>query len=95
VGNITAVFQQSVKRMMAYSSIAQAGFMLFAVFAENDVAKEGILIYTVAYSVATIGIFAVLEKVKDISLEGFNGLAQKSSLLAGTTTVFLLSLTGI
>lgn len=95
VGNISAVFQQSVKRMMAYSSIAQAGFMLFAVYAENDVAKEGILIYTVAYSVATIGIFAILEKMKDISLEGFNGLAQKNPLLAATNTIFLLSLTGI
>jgi NADH-quinone oxidoreductase subunit N len=63
--------------MMAYSSIAQAGFMLFAVFAENDMAKEGILIYTVAYSVATIGIFAVLEKMEDISLAGYNGLAKK------------------
>lgn len=95
VGNITAIFQQSVKRMMAYSSIAQAGFMLFAVYAENDIAKEGILIYTVAYSVATIGIFAILEKMKDISLEGFNGLSQKNPLLAATNTIFLLSLTGI
>jgi NADH-quinone oxidoreductase subunit N len=95
VGNITAIFQQSVKRMMAYSSIAQAGFMLFAVFAENDMAKEGILIYTVAYSVATIGVFAVLEKMEDISLAGFNGLAKKHPLLAATNTIFLLSLTGI
>jgi NADH-quinone oxidoreductase subunit N len=95
VGNITAIFQQSVKRMMAYSSIAQAGFMLFAVFAENDMAKEGILIYTVAYSVATIGIFAVLEKMEDISLAGYNGLAKKHPLLAATNTIFLLSLTGI
>lgn len=95
VGNITAIFQQSVKRMMAYSSIAQAGFMLFAVFAENDMAKEGILIYTVAYSVATIGIFAILEKMEDISLAGYNGLAKKHPLLAATNTIFLLSLTGI
>jgi len=48
IGNITAVFQQSVKRMLAYSSIAQAGFMLLAVFALNDKAKEGLLLYTAA-----------------------------------------------
>ena len=42
IGNLTAVFQQSVKRMLAYSSIAQAGFMMFALFALNDTAKEGI-----------------------------------------------------
>ena len=45
IGNITAVFQQSVKRMLAYSSIAQAGFMLLAVFALNTDAKEGLLLY--------------------------------------------------
>jgi len=95
VGNITAVFQQSVKRMLAYSSIAQAGFMLFALFAINDAAKEGILLYAVAYSLATIGIFAVLVKVKDITFEGFNGLARKHPVLAATTTIFLLSLAGI
>src|SRR6187551_2372458 len=49
IGNLTAVFQQSVKRMLAYSSIAQAGFMLLAIFALNDVAKEGIILYSAAY----------------------------------------------
>lgn len=95
VGNVTAVFQQSVKRMLAYSSIAQAGFMLFALFAINDIAKEGILLYSVAYSLATIGIFAVLVKVKDVTFDGFNGLAKKQPVLAATTTIFLLSLAGI
>jgi len=95
VGNITAVFQQSVKRMLAYSSIAQAGFMLFALYSFNDIAKEGILLYTFAYSFATIGIFAVLIKMKDYTFEGFNGLSKKEPVLAATTTVFLLSLAGI
>ncbi|TAF55927.1 MAG: NADH-quinone oxidoreductase subunit N, partial [Sphingobacteriia bacterium] len=95
VGNITAVFQRSIKRMLAYSSIAQAGFMLFALFAQNDFATEGILLYTVAYSLATIGFFAVLMKVKDHSFEGFNGLGKHAPLLAFAATVFLLSLAGI
>jgi len=95
VGNITAVFQQSVKRMLAYSSIAQAGFMLFALYSFNDIAKEGILLYTFAYSFATIGIFAVLIKMKDYTFEGFNGLSKKEPVLAAATTVFLLSLAGI
>src|SRR5882724_7570537 len=60
IGNITAVFQQSVKRMLAYSSIAQAGFMFFALFGYNEFGKEGIILYSAAYSLATIGIFAVL-----------------------------------
>lgn len=95
VGNITAVFQQSVKRMLAYSSIAQAGFMLFALYSYNDISKEGILLYSVAYSFATIGIFAILIKMKDYTFEGFNGLAKKQPVLAAANTVFLLSLAGI
>ena len=95
IGNITAVFQQSVKRMLAYSSIAQAGFMFFALFSFNDLAKEGILIYSAAYCLATIGIFAILLKMKDYTFEGFNGLAKHNPLLAATNTIFLLSLAGI
>ncbi len=95
IGNITAVFQQSVKRMLAYSSIAQAGFMLFALYSNNDLAKDGILLYATAYSLATIGIFAVLIKMNDYTLDGFNGLATSQPILAFSNTVFLLSLAGI
>jgi NADH-quinone oxidoreductase subunit N len=95
IGNITAVFQQSVKRMLAYSSIAQAGFMLLSLYSMNADAKEGLLLYTAAYSFATIGIFAVLIKMSDYTFEGFNGLAKYQPLLAATTTIFLLSLAGI
>lgn len=95
VGNITAVFQQSIKRMMAYSSIAQAGFMLFALYSRNDLAKEGILLYAVAYCLSTIGFFAVLIKVKDYTFDGFNGLAKTQPVLAFTATIFLMSLAGI
>ncbi len=95
IGNITAVYQQSVKRMLAYSSIAQAGFMLFAVFAINDMAKQGLLLYAAAYCFATIGIFAVLVKMKDYTFDGFNGLAKKQPLVAFVLTVCLLSLAGI
>jgi NADH-quinone oxidoreductase subunit N len=95
IGNVTAVFQQSVKRMLAYSSIAQAGFMMFAVFSLNEKANDGLIIYTAAYCLATIGIFAVLIKMKDYTIEGFNGLGKTNPLLALCATVFLLSLTGI
>lgn len=95
IGNITAVFQQSVKRMLAYSSIAQAGFMLFSLVALNGLAKEGLVFYAAAYSLATIGIFAVLIKMKDYTFEGFNGLGKHHPVLAATNTIFLLSLAGI
>ncbi len=95
IGNLTAVFQQSVKRMLAYSSIAQAGFMLFSLFALNNLAKEGLVLYAAAYSLASIGIFAILIRMKDQSMDGFNGLGKQQPLLSVTATVFLLSLTGI
>jgi NADH-quinone oxidoreductase subunit N len=95
IGNITAVFQQSVKRMLAYSSIAQAGFMLLALLALNGVAKQGIILYAAAYSLPTIGIFAILIRMKDYTFEGFNGLARQQPVLAATCTIFLLSLAGI
>lgn len=95
IGNLTAVFQQSVKRMLAYSSIAQAGFMLFSLVALNGIGREGLLFYTLAYSVPTIGIFAILVRMKDYTFEGFNGLAKHQPVLAAVTTIFLLSLAGI
>ncbi len=95
IGNITAVFQQSVKRMLAYSSIAQAGFMMMAILAINSVAVEGLLLYAVAYCLSTIGIFAVLIKMKDYTFDGFNGFARHQPLLAGALVIFLLSLAGI
>ncbi|NII25137.1 NADH-quinone oxidoreductase subunit N [Pseudoflavitalea sp. X16] len=95
IGNITAVFQQSVKRMLAYSSIAQAGFMMFALVALNEMARQGLIFYAAAYSVATIGVFAVLIKMKDYTFEGFNGLAKRQPVLAATNAIFLLSLAGI
>jgi len=95
IGNLTAVFQQSVKRMLAYSSIAHAGFMMFALFALNDTAREGLLLYALSYSIATMGMFAVLVKMNDYTIEGFNGLYKYQPVLACTATVFLLSLTGI
>jgi NADH-quinone oxidoreductase subunit N len=95
IGNITAVFQQSVKRMMAYSSIAQAGFMLFALYSLNTIGKEGIIVYAASYCIANIGIFAVLTKMTDYTFDGFNGLAAKKPGLAISLTIFFLSLAGI
>lgn len=81
--------------MLAYSSISHAGFMMFTLFALNQTAREGLLLYSAAYSLATIGIFAVVIKMADYSIEGFNGLGKKQPVLAFTSVIFLLSLTGV
>lgn len=95
IGNVTAVYQQSVKRMMAYSSIAQAGFMLFAIYSFNATSWKGLLLYSVVYTLASFGVFAAIIKMKDQTFEGFNGLARKQPVLAATTAICLLSLAGI
>ena len=95
IGNITAVFQQSVKRMLAYSSISQAGFMMLSLYSMNTDAKEGLILYTAAYNLATIGLFAVLIKFRDYSFDGFNGFSRQQPVVAAAITIFLLSLAGI
>jgi NADH-quinone oxidoreductase subunit N len=95
IGNLTAVFQQSVKRMLAYSSISQAGFMVLAVYSLNSDAREGLILYAAAYSLATIGIFGLLAKMKDYTFDGFNGFAKRQPVIAATVVIFLLSLAGI
>jgi NADH-quinone oxidoreductase subunit N len=95
IGNMTAVYQQSVKRMLAYSSIAQAGFMMLGIYGLGDAAKEGMILYGASYSLATIGMFAVLTRLQDQTVEGFNGLAKQQPWVSALLAVFLLSLAGI
>lgn len=95
IGNFTALYQLSVKRMLAYSSIAQAGFMLFAILASNNEGWESIIIYAFAYSIATMCIFSVVMKMKDYTYDGFNGFAAKEPYVALVMTICLASLAGI
>lgn len=99
IGNVTALYQQSFKRMLAYSSISHAGYMLFALVALGSLSGNAIFVYTSAYSVASIIAFAVLILVKrqtgSDTFDSFNGLAKKNPFLALTLTISMLSLAGI
>jgi len=99
VGNLSAVYQNNVKRMLAYSSVAHAGYMLLALIAMNQMSSGSILLYATAYSVATITAFSVLfiliQHKGNASIESFNGLAKSNPLLAFVTIVSMLSLAGI
>ena len=99
VGNLSAVFQKSVKRMLAYSSISNAGYLLMGVLALNEHAQSAMLYYTASYSLATICAFAVLMLVEkergDSKYESFHGLARNNPIFAGIMTLALLSLAGI
>ncbi|MBO3271429.1 NADH-quinone oxidoreductase subunit N [Hymenobacter defluvii] len=100
IGNLGAVAQTSVKRMLAYSSISHAGYLFIALVAfDQNLSANGIFFYSLAYSVATISAFAVLKLVADQrqreDYDGFGGLYRTNPLLAGCLTISMLSLAGI
>ncbi len=99
VGNISAVYQTNVKRMLAYSSVAHAGYMLMAIVSMNTAAPSALLFYTIAYSISSIASFTILLMVSNStgndSIESFYGLGKKSPFLAAMTVISMLSLAGI
>jgi NADH-quinone oxidoreductase subunit N len=104
IGNITAVYQASFKRMLAFSSISHAGYMLLAVVGMSNKSGVSIVFYSLAYSLATISAFGVLMAVSeanlkngrpDESIDVLNGLAKKNPFLAAVLAISMLSLAGI
>lgn len=99
VSNITAATQGNVKRMLAYSSISHAAFMMMAILAvKPGMSIPSVLYYTLAYSLGSITAFAVLYNVSKKGGEGFNafnGLSKRNPVLAICMTIAMLSLAGI
>ena len=104
VGNVTAVYQQSMKRMLAYSSISHAGYMLMTVSANQSSTTSTILYYSLAYTLATVTAFAIFKIVSEYqtgrvekpeNFQAFEGLAKQNPFLAFCLSVSLLSLAGI
>jgi NADH-quinone oxidoreductase subunit N len=99
IGNITALYQQSFKRMLAYSSISHAGYLLFAIVALGASSANSVFVYATAYSIASIIAFGALILVQQqsgsASFESFNGLSKKNPFLALVLTISMLSLAGI
>lgn len=99
VGIVVAIWQTNLKRMLAYSSIAQAGYILTGILAADTAGIKGMLIYVVLYMVANVGAFAVTVAVRNQcgsdDIEDLAGLSQKAPLLAVVMTVSLLSMAGL
>jgi NADH-quinone oxidoreductase subunit N len=100
VGNLGALRQQSVKRMMAYSSIAHAGYTLVAFTAVSSEGIAAAMFYTATYAAMNVGAFAVISHAggyddRLVSVADYRGLAYRSPLLGGALAFFLLSLIGI
>lgn len=99
LGNLAAIWQQDVKRLLAYSSIAQAGYILIGFLALSDAGYRAVFYYTATYLFATIAAFHVIIKLskegKNLKLDDFIGLSQSSPLLALVLLISLFSLAGI
>ena len=99
LGNLTAVYQPNLKRMLAYSSISHSGYMLLAVVAFSPMSNNALLLYTLSYSIATISAFGILILIREVHgndyFSSLNGLAKTNPMEAFCLTVAMLSLTGI
>jgi NADH-quinone oxidoreductase subunit N len=100
LGNLGALVQDNVKRLLAYSSIAHAGYLLVAFAAVADTGVPAAMFYAASYAAMNVGAFAVVSHFSQageryVKLEDYSGLGSRSPFLAAILTVFLLSLIGI
>lgn len=99
LGNVIAISQTNIKRLLGYSSIAQAGYILMGLAVSNVIGVTSVLVYLIAYAFTNLGAFlcviAVSNHFGKDEIENYAGLAQKSPALAFSLTLFLLSLAGI
>ena len=100
IGNIGALVQTNVKRMLAYSSIAHAGYLLIAFAAAQGIGVSAAMFYTAAYAAMNVGAFAVVSHFaaageRYVSIDDYAGLGRRYPILAACLAIFLLSLIGI
>ncbi|HTY88424.1 MAG TPA: NADH-quinone oxidoreductase subunit N [Candidatus Acidoferrum sp.] len=99
LGNLTAIVQTSVKRLLAYSAIAHAGYMLLGVLANTPSGQSALLFYVITYALTVLGAFGVVTVVEEATggdaIKDFAGLSRRAPLLSLCLLVFLLSLAGI
>ena len=99
IGNVLAIRQTNIKRMLAYSSIAHAGYLMVGMLAMNELGLASVSFYMFAYLFTNMGAFAIVIIVEDhtggAEISRYSGLSKNSPALAMALTVFLLSLTGI
>jgi len=100
LGNLGALLQNNVKRMLAYSSIEHAGYLLVAFAARGDIGIAAAIFYAASYAAMNVGAFAVVSHFartdeRYVNFEDYAGLGKRSPVLAATLTIFLLSLLGL
>jgi len=98
VGNISALVQSNVKRMLAFSSVSHAGYLVMGILVQDMAGISAVLFYLVVYSVMNLGAFAILSLVEkdeqDLTFRQFRGLASRNPLLSAAMAIFMVSLAG-
>ena len=100
IGNIAALVQTNIKRMLAYSSIAHAGYLLVGLVAHNQMGAQGVLFYLAAYAIMNLGAFTVIQLIRNkgeqfVAIKDYAGLGFQRTGLCLAFSVFLDSLAGI
>jgi NADH-quinone oxidoreductase subunit N len=100
LGNLAALVQDNIKRMLAYSSIAHAGYILIGMIAGKEAGTSGVLYYLLAYTFTNLGAFGVVALVgskgeANVMLDDYRGLAKRNPMIALVMSIFLFSLAGI
>jgi len=100
VGNLGAIMQTNIKRLLAYSSISHAGYILIAIIAKGSLATSALLYYMLAYTFMTFGVFSIVILIgrkgkENLELEDYSGLGFQAPLLGLAMSIFLLSLGGL
>lgn len=100
VGNLGAIMQTNIKRMLAFSSISHAGYILMAVIAKNSLGSSSLLFYMLSYAFMTFGVFGIViilgrKGEENLEIKNYSGLAYKHPVIALSMTIFLLSLAGL
>lgn len=99
IGNVAAIVQSNVKRLLAYSSIAHGGYILLGVLAASTTGMQSVLFYVIVYGMANVGAFGVVQALADKAggdnFENFRGMARRSPFLSFMMLIFVLSLAGI
>jgi NADH-quinone oxidoreductase subunit N len=100
VGNLAALRQSNINRLLAYSSIANAGYVLVAVAAHSEVGTQAVMFYLASYAIMNVGAFAVVSHFarkgeRFVAIDDFSGLAERQPAMAALLAIFLLSLIGV
>ena len=100
VGNLGAIMQTNIKRLLAYSSVSHVGYILIAVMAKNSLGSASLLFYMLSYTFMVFGAFGIViilgrKGDENLEIEGYSGLGFKHPILALSMTIFLLSLGGL